>query len=200
MSLKNEVVLTCLTKKKYKAYRSALSSVEMYCKKYDLDLEILETPKYSPRNFYDKFYFYELLKKYHRVLVLDSDVLITPTAPNIFEKYNKYENFYALHINSEDGDFNEGVFIVSRTHMDRFKMFETHLLYTKKNLGLSNKTYLNKMVKHHNIEVTNIDKKFNYMCDDFTNDKNRFKSFFIHYENAADKIDLISSDFKKLYS
>jgi hypothetical protein len=134
------------------------------------------------------------------VLVLDSDILISPKAPNIFNVYADYSKFYALNLNNDDEEFNEGVFIVSRDHMDKFKTFQTRLLYTDKKLSLENKSYLNKVVKRQNINISPIDKKFNYICKPDVNDVDRFKSYFIHYENIPDKIKWITSDFHKLYS
>ena len=59
-----------------------------YAKKYDADYFCLTEPweflgdSYAPC--YHKFYIYELLKKYDKVLYIDSDAIFTKYAPNLF--------------------------------------------------------------------------------------------------------------------
>lgn len=61
---------------------------EKYCRKYNLDYYIIVGTIGLPfqQLMYDKFVMKELFSKYSRVLYIDSDVLITDIAENIFEE------------------------------------------------------------------------------------------------------------------
>lgn len=69
-------------------------SIEAYCDKYNLTLEVISEPKYNIKpfdkfsnqaNLFEKFQIYELFEKYDRILRLDYDLLIAPDCPNLFD-------------------------------------------------------------------------------------------------------------------
>jgi len=88
----NAVIVVAIGKSpEWKACRP---SVEKYCKKYDLPLEVVTKTKYGIEpfdtfsnsiNLFEKNSIYELFEKYDRILRLDYDLIISPNCPNLFE-------------------------------------------------------------------------------------------------------------------
>jgi lipopolysaccharide biosynthesis glycosyltransferase len=77
--------------------QSCIESMKRYAEKYDKDFFAIVTPKIHRYNIYfEKYQYLELFKEYDCVLYLDSDVLITPQARNIFELYPDPDKFYAF--------------------------------------------------------------------------------------------------------
>ena len=77
--------------------QSCIESMKRYAKRYDKDFFAIIQPKLNHINVYfEKFQYLELFKEYDRILFLDSDVLITPNARNIFDLYPDPEKFYAF--------------------------------------------------------------------------------------------------------
>ena len=80
-------------------WKKCLKSQNLYCKKYGIDHYISKTPfiRYKWCAPHNQMYFEKLQclylfdKGYDQVLMLDSDVLISPNAKNIFDT-KKYSN------------------------------------------------------------------------------------------------------------
>ena len=90
-------------------YNICLKSVHAYAKKYGIDLFIIEKKEINfIHSKLEKFQFLKIFSKgYERVLVMDSDILITPNALNIFDVYNNTSIMYALEENfSKDKKLN----------------------------------------------------------------------------------------------
>ena len=77
-----------------KEWEVSKHSIQAYCKKYDLQLEVITTTKYNIKpfdafsnhvNLFEKNQVYELFDKYDRILRLDYDLLIAPDCPNLFD-------------------------------------------------------------------------------------------------------------------
>ena len=69
-----------------------LPSVIKYCETHNFNLEVIREPIYNfgERGGYnygtfEKFQCFNLFEKYDRILRLDADIIVTPSAPNIFE-------------------------------------------------------------------------------------------------------------------
>lgn len=94
-------------------YDFNLKSIDLYCERYNIDRYHVTVPKYnlgSPH--FEKFVFVELLDNYERVLYLDSDILITPAARNIFDVYNDKSYLYAFNenlVDSIDGELTQNM-------------------------------------------------------------------------------------------
>jgi len=91
---------------KSKLYKRCIESVSAYCKKYDIvhyvqrkpRLKIMSHPVYGNRdktaiakhgNFlpiYEKENAFDLLEQYDQIAIIDADIYIRDTAPNIFEE------------------------------------------------------------------------------------------------------------------
>jgi hypothetical protein len=88
-------------------YTVCINSVAEYCARHDIDHVILREPKLQilPLNshrsenavrlgylpIYEKENAFEYFDRYDNVCILDSDIYIKPTAPNIFDEINDYE-------------------------------------------------------------------------------------------------------------
>jgi lipopolysaccharide biosynthesis glycosyltransferase len=126
--------------------RWSIKSLEKYCEKFNLDLIIMDKPKYnfSGKAKYqylilEKFQAYDYLKeKYDRLLKIDTDILITNNCPNIFEivprdsigvvyedigsrKFRRKKEIIELQkafgfINWKTNYFNAGMMVMSKEH------------------------------------------------------------------------------------
>jgi lipopolysaccharide biosynthesis glycosyltransferase len=140
------------------------------------------TKKVNPILF-EKYQIYDLLEKYDRVLYLDTDILVTPHAPNIFEYVptekigGVFEDFgmdmedrrkkiqevqHALgDLNWKEGFMNSGVFVVSKKHREIFKMIWKYGCYDEKYEQTNTNWYIRKAGFSNSI--VNLDYRFNYM-------------------------------------
>lgn len=186
-----------------------MGAIEDYSKKCDSDFFVLKNPMINYQNFYfEKFFFTYLLGKYDRVLYMDADVLITPNAENIFEKYPDQEKFYAYNETDDnetmDRDpfveplladvphwpldnknkrmyFNAGVFLVSKPQKEFFENFRK-IPNIPGILSFGDQTYLNYLVFKNKINFETIDYKFNRMhLGKKDPEYKRYESNFIHY-------------------
>jgi lipopolysaccharide biosynthesis glycosyltransferase len=184
-------------------------AMEEYSKKCDVDFFVLKNPMINYKNFYfEKFFFTYLLNKYDRVLYLDADVLITPDAENVFQKYPNEETFYAfnetdnnetmdrdpyvepllgdvpywpLDKNNKKTYFNAGVFLVSKPNKKIFDSFKD-IPNIPGILSFGDQTYLNYLVFKNKIPFESLDYSFNRMHLGNKDPKNeRYSSNFIHY-------------------
>jgi len=126
--------------------------MKMYADKVNADLVVIDSPKInfsSAKNFrnilFEKYQVYDLLEKYDRVLFLDTDILITPNAPNVFDHVPEtaiggvFEDFGSTkdhrrkliknvqealgNVNWKEGFINSGVFVVSACHKEVFRYY-----------------------------------------------------------------------------
>ena len=186
-----------------------INAMQKYANFCDADFFILKNPTINYANFYfEKFFFINLLEKYERVLYLDADVLITPSAKNIFELYNDLDTFYAYNEtdNTETMDrdpyvspilpyvpywpidekskrtyFNAGIFLVSNKLKEHFVDYK-NIPPIQNILSFGDQTYLNYLVFKNNINFVSLDYSFNRMHLGMKDESNeRYKSNFIHY-------------------
>jgi lipopolysaccharide biosynthesis glycosyltransferase len=193
----------------HKNYTTSLKTIYDYSVKCNADHYVLDkgfVNKYSI--YFEKFFFVKLLETYERVLYIDTDVLITPHARNMFEVYYDSNKFYAYHENDfetvMDRDycvkpllndctqwpigkngklqyFNAGIFLVSQKHKSAFDNFlDVPNIPSIFNFG--DQTYLNYLIVKNNIPFESIDYSFNRMNlgkSDVNNE--RFGADIIHY-------------------
>lgn len=141
-----------LTKPSIISYASKISS-EFICIDKSIYKEVFNNV------YFERYQMYNLLKKYNRILYLDSDIVVSEDCPNLFEivseshmgafiisKYSDFHNFSNQTIKQYCGDFdywtkeerdkniyqsfNAGVMLFSSHHMESFhKNFETAKKY-----------------------------------------------------------------------
>jgi lipopolysaccharide biosynthesis glycosyltransferase len=161
----------------------------------------------------------DMLSIYDRVLYLDLDIIIKKTAPNVFDLYNDINKLYmfnefelgpkdcSLAMNSivnTKGDisvdmnsfcyYNAGFMLCSQKHKNVFtpdaSYFHVH--------GRYEQDFINYKIKKCNINVTNIDVRFNTMIGyDINNITLRDQSYFIHVTPMNKEI--IRSIYDKYY-
>lgn len=195
-------------------YRAAIASFKQYGEKVGADVIVSDELHYklnvnnkkfdaSPA-WSEKLYMIELLKEYDRVLYLDADMLVTPWAENIFEKYPSLDTVYmfnegayidrsqqSVQINSILGEVNWPI------EKDKMVYFNSGMILVSKQTGLFqnasaeemqqvcnevkfyDQTYINYLIRRDNISNISVDKSFNRMpllgADDYQ------QASFIHY-------------------
>lgn len=148
----------------------------------------------------------ELLEKYERVLVIDSDIVIMPGCPNPFEIVPEgmigsiYEDVGSReaqrqgtiigiqemfgYVDWEEGYINTGFFVVSRVHRDIFRKIKDRLWrgfgYDDAHIGWN--------IHDQSWEVFELPFQFNHMSmfsEPWNKSASRFDSWVIHYAGAA---------------
>jgi lipopolysaccharide biosynthesis glycosyltransferase len=186
-----------------------LKYMKDYADKCDADYLPLNELKINHNHiFFEKFYFVDLLNQYDRVLYVDADVLVTPTAKNIFNEFKDENCFYAfaendhsemtnkdyciqpllndcpewpLQENGKKQYFNAGVFLVSKPLQKYFLNFR-NVPNLPGIYEFGDQTYLNYLVAKNKIKFKSLPYSFNRMnMGKFDTEKERYFSDFIHY-------------------
>jgi alpha-N-acetylglucosamine transferase len=189
-------------------------SIRAYATKIGAEFIEITTRRFpeSVRLFYEKLQIRELLHVYDRIIYLDSDVLVSPACPNLFEivPYEMFGAFSEGKIQdrqryldhgkeifgidaTEWGNnyFNAGVFVCDNTH--RYLFTEPKVFW---NDDLGEQTWLNTQVYllAHSYWLFDIpvfvDLGYKYNHMDMIDWGNRDKSFIVHYAGAG-KRDLL---------
>jgi lipopolysaccharide biosynthesis glycosyltransferase len=190
-------------------YKPCLESIAKYSEKYQLSFFLCNGQKYNFINHYfEKFQCLELLREYDRVLCLDADILITPSARNIFEEYPDENYLYAFNENSDKEHmnrdlwietydpnfewplvdnkkmyFNSGCVLYSKAHMNLFNLI-SQIKFTQKCFSIDGgeQTALNFIVAKNKIPFKSLSYSFNRMNLGKRDDNGeRFNADFIHY-------------------
>jgi lipopolysaccharide biosynthesis glycosyltransferase len=185
-------------------------AMESYAKKCNADFFRLQFPVINFHSLYfEKFVFIDFLERYDRVLYLDADVLITPIAENIFEKYPDSNKFYAYNETDYNQDmdrdfcvtplledcpewpiddknkyryFNSGVMLISKEHLPVLKNFRNVPNVPGVINIFPDQTYLNYLISKSNTPFGYMDYSFNRMhLGKKDENYERYKSNFIHY-------------------
>lgn len=187
-------------------------SIEKYAKKIGADfLCVTSTNFQNPK--WEKSHVFNLLNKYRRIILLDTDLIIREDCPNLFDivpedklgalnekKYFKNAEkikIEALKYKEEikkitDDYFNTGVMVISRIHKELFKPVEYPL-------GEFD-DYLNVYIQKKKIKTYDLEYRFNriHYQDEFCG-LPRHDSYIIHYDQAPRELvfDLIPKDLNK---
>lgn len=163
--------------------RSTLPTMQAYADRIDADLIVLRTQAFPQYQLYwEKFQIARLFGKYARVLWLDADIVVRPTAPSIFDQApadtfgafdeGKYFNdrfkelekdgpFYGIMsqrpvVERGFSYFNAGVMLTSRIHQELF----TLPLHGKRD-AMSEQTYTNIMLSHRGLKFHDLGIQWN---------------------------------------
>jgi lipopolysaccharide biosynthesis glycosyltransferase len=189
-----------------------IKSVLNYCKKYNIEHFLSQEVKINgPHIMFEKYQLFNLLNAgYDRVLYLDADVLITPNAENIFEKYFKMDKFYAYDENDKpewmDRDnyiyenisniewpinqkgkkqyFNAGIMLFSKEVFSKYPYaFNLNDIPNWPNLWyFGEQTIVNYWIAKNKIPFESIDYSFNRMdLGEYDLKNDRYNANFIHY-------------------
>lgn len=172
---------------------------------------------------FEKYQLYDILETYDRALYIDSDVLITPHAPNIFDIVPEdkiggvYEDFgmdkvdrqtkiklvqeRLGNVNWKRGFMNSGVFVVSKIHRDAFKLIWEYGCLDEKYEQTNTNWYFHKM----GYKIKPLNYKWNYMgiMRTYYGTDPR-KAYFIHYAgggiyNWIPRLDQVKADYDFFY-
>lgn len=192
-----------------------------YCRTWDIDFVELREPRinlsgtdpdYNYRTL-EKCQAFECLDTYQRILRIDTDVLISPKAPNVFDVVPED----AVGVVYEDvGDkaaarrgemeavaaaygtmswpidrryFNSGVMVFSRVHRDAFRITEDdQRLIASGALGsFKEQNWCNWRVYEGGCPLFELDHRFNHLrffSDRAYGGHDRFDSYFLHYAGS----------------
>jgi lipopolysaccharide biosynthesis glycosyltransferase len=184
--------------------------IAFYARRIGADFVVLQGAASQP--WFEKFRLYDFLGLYERVLFLDTDVIVQPTCPNLFDRvpaerfgawlasrhYSRFDPQIAriqqvLPDLGWRGDyFNSGVMVVSRCHRDAFsKSIEYEDEYP-------DQTLLNYRVQRLRYPIEDIGYRFNHtrLVD---GGAGRFASHIIHYAGVGpDRAAAILADLPRL--
>ncbi|MHA1339556.1 MAG: glycosyltransferase [Promethearchaeota archaeon] len=228
--MKKVVVTLCIGKSVEPWIKYTHKPMKIYAKKVDADFIHINKRKVNYNKtknvnpiLFEKYQLFDILKDYDRALYVDSDVLITPHAPNIFDyvPYDKiggvFEDFgmdtldrrkriKAVQeklgdVNWKEGFMNSGVFVVSKIHRNAFKLICKYGCLDLKYEQTNTNWYFRKM----GYKIINIDYKFNYMgiMRVFYGTEPR-DAYFIHYAgggiyNWIPRLEQVKADYEFFY-
>jgi lipopolysaccharide biosynthesis glycosyltransferase len=208
----------------------SLPTIEHYGKKYNADVRVIKDSKWNfdKRNGYnyltfEKYQAGDVLEEYERVLRLDSDVIVSPSAPNLFDTDpniiyatredvldRRYDRLKQIHLVKqamgnipEWNDFyiNGGVVLASKKHKEIYtiKKEEVEEIYSK-NLGpFKEQTFLNWRIRKNKFPVCDLGPRFNRMSM-FKNVIKKEDAFIIHYAGSQlGKEEDMKNDFEKYF-
>jgi len=145
---------------------------------------------------------YNLFNNYDRIAVIDSDVLILRSCPDIFETVpeSKIGSIFEdkgsrkfhrrsllkdiqkkfVNVGIKEGYINTGVCVFSKLHKDVFKYTEGQDLWL--DFGQDD-VYLRMMIAVHKFDIHELDIRWNFMSmfEESWSNKSRFDAFIIHY-------------------
>lgn len=199
-----------------KISKFTLPSIKKYAEKIGADfLNVIEFNENYITQKWNKFYIYELLNKYKRVLYLDIDLIIREDCPNLFdivpesklgmfdegryaprlEYLQQASEYYKEELKKWNGAFfNSGVMVISRRHKQLFKM-PVGIDFVE-----TDQPYINLRIQRDNYDMFHLDYKFNRMdiLDKFCG-ISRLDSYIVHYAGAPKEIifDVLRKDIKQ---
>lgn len=170
---------------------------------------------------------YDLFEEYDRILHLDTDMIVLPSCPNLFEMvpYEKIGTIYEDKGSRKDhrmrcilaaqrkfgfidwfgGYINTGTFLTSKCHKEIYQKINGEF-WT--DFG-SDDVQLGYLIKKNNFQVMELPFQFNHMTmysEAWNGFPNRFDSHIIHYagrgifdKSAKNKLEQMRADFKEIY-
>tara|TARA_Y100000310_G_C20598054_1_gene771547 strand:- start:178 stop:882 length:705 start_codon:yes stop_codon:yes gene_type:complete len=170
---------------------------------------------------------YDLHEIYDRIIHFDSDILLTPNCPNLFEHVpydcigTVYEDVGTRapnriqcmnnaqqqfgQIGWKNGYINTGVFVTSKCHRDIFQPINGKF-FTEWG---TDDVHIGYQIKKHNFKVKPLTYQFNHMTmfsEAWNGSPNRFDSHIIHYagrgvfeEGVTNKLEQAKLDYKRMY-
>ena len=191
-----------------------------YANRIDAEVYVVSKARYNHCHF-DKFRIYELLDRFDRILYMDSDILIHPDCPNLFEMVppdkfgifdegapsteeerktqqaaiEKASQEYEIPLPERRDFYNAGLMVVSQCHKELFKAPEKIVF-----MEYGDQPLLNLRLLHSEHEVHDIGYKFNRMpYMDSKVEEPRTDSYMIHYAGVQQVIPEIIKDVRLLY-
>jgi lipopolysaccharide biosynthesis glycosyltransferase len=209
--------------------------IKEYAKKCGADFFVFDHDPVEMKHL-NKYIFWRILKVnelfdqgYDRILHIDTDVLVTKNAPNIFDEV-PYDHIGVVYedkgtrkadrirrINSIQSDFgdvgwktgylNEGVMLFSKCHRELFTSIDGKWVNTPNG---PSQGHFGWKIHKHDMKVIDLGYKYNHMSmfsESWNGNKSRFDSYFIHYAGGAnfpdkgnrDRMKVANDDKIKIY-
>lgn len=231
MMEKRAVVTLCIGEKAEKYAKFTHEPMKKYARRLNADFIVYNKPVVnfkSAKNFnpilFEKYQVHDTLGTHDKVLFLDTDILVTPQAPDIFsltprdkvgcvledfgtEKEDRRNLIKKVQdvlgdVGWSEGFMNSGVFVVSKAHRDVFKMYKEYGFYD----GEYEQTNTNWYIKKAGFEFFSLSYKFNFMglMRVYYGPEHR-EAYFIHYAGKGgifpwvDKIEQLKNDYMYFY-
>jgi lipopolysaccharide biosynthesis glycosyltransferase len=208
---KRAIVTLCIGDNASAFGKYAHHAMSLYAKKIHADFIKLDQPKIrftAAKHFnpilFEKYQVFDVLGSHDRVLFLDTDILVTPQAPDVFDVVpvdkiggvfedigTEQEHRRGLIVKVQEvlgnvgwaeGFMNSGVFVVSKMHRGVFRMYQQHGFYD----GCYEQTNTNWYMHKAGFQIVNIDARFNFMgmMRVFHGPVHR-EAYFIHYAGGG---------------
>lgn len=225
------VCTLCIGKDSDEFAKFSHGPMKNYAEKVNADFIVFATPKIKFdkatkfRNIlFEKYQMYEVLETYERALFLDTDILVTPHAPNVFDYVPEdsiggvFEDFGSTeahrrklikevqkalgNVNWTEGFINSGVFVVSACHKDIFRYYQKYGFYD----GEYEQTNTNWYFRKSGFPIFSMDYRYNFegIMRIYYGSVHR-TAYFIHYAGngiITDKprMDQMKADFLYFYN
>jgi hypothetical protein len=173
-------------------------TLRAYAERIGADFIVIDRTKIAETSpHYEKFQIYDLLNVYHRIIYLDTDLIVREDCPNLFDiveprSLGMFDEGaimdrtqamaqacadYQTEIKNWDGRyFNTGVMVISRTHKEIFKK------PAKEIWNFYEQSYINVKAFEKGAKIHNLDYRFNRMsCMDKVTGEHRLASYIVHY-------------------
>jgi len=195
------------------SYRYGIASMERYANRVGAKVIVIREPFIPIKGLSDarhmawlqKIYALQLVDQFESILYVDADVLITPTAPDIFQLMNRLNAECAIYDEGHLGRqhyvhqlqevigqplpddlfkvyFNAGVIYLSRgSQIGRELEAEDVRAVMKGGVSCPEQTWLNYLIHLKGQGVTLLERKYNFMEERNDDLESRLDAYFIHY-------------------
>lgn len=208
--MKNAVVTIAIGPEFERIAELTHPTMRAYAAKIGADFVVLDKKELAVTSpHFEKFRLYHLLNKYNRIIYLDTDMVVRPDCPNLFDTvpYNKLGLFnegpfvnrleqmqeacrvYSIEIQKWKNEFyNTGVMVVSRPHKFLFDKPHNEEIHALHDQALLNLRFLRTQSAGERPEIFHLSYAFNRMSFmDMLTGEPRHASYIIHYAMAPNK-------------
>ncbi len=178
-----KAVVTLCIGNAYKLGEITHPLLKAYADRIKADFIVINTPQLNLNYIhYEKYQIYDLLKDYERIIYLDTDIIVKPKCPNLFEIVPE-EQFGAFvvskHTYFHDGAIkdiqkvlgeidwkreyiNNGVMVISKCHRQVFAKNHDLFVWSSEKRHFPDQTILNYHIQKLGIPIYDIGYKFNH--------------------------------------
>lgn len=184
-------------------------TIKAYADKIGADFIIINKQLISQTTpHYEKFQIYHLLNKYHRIIYVDTDIIIRSDCPDLFkivpedhlaafneapyaDRTNAMKGIaeeYGVKLDKWDGQYyNSGVMVISRRHKDLFQKPTAEIMNFFEQSYLNLQFYTNRIKIYGKLKIHDLNHQFNRMtCLDPFIGESRLASYIVHYAGAPE--------------
>ncbi len=181
-----KAIVTLCIGEEYKLGQVTHPLLRSYADRVGADFIVISEPKINLGNHnFEKYQIYDLFEQYDRILYIDTDIIVTPECPNLFEivsekefgafvvsEHTYFHDGAIKKIQSKLGDigwerkyFNAGVMVVSKQHSKIFNKSYELIEWAKETGAFYDQTLLNYTIQKMDIPIHDIGYQFNHTTD-----------------------------------